>query len=132
MALVFNNALKEGFKYIIESDKGEKNPFSVTINPIDSVRLVQLEDGLLKRGTDNTLSIATGSYNVSLCVNSIVGWEGMADENGKPIEIVKDIKGFIAIQSLEQLPTAIITEVAGVIASVSQDPKNIQLFSEED
>lgn len=130
MAIVFNTELAEGFTYIVESEKGEKKPFSVTIKPIDSVRLVTLEDGLLKRGQDNSLSISTGSYNVSLCRNSITGWDNMNDNKGKAIPLVTDVKGYISEASLEMLPTSLITEIAGVIASVSQDPSTIQLFTD--
>ena len=83
MAIVFNKELATGFKYIIEKEKSEKAPFSVTVTPIDSVRLVTLEDGLLKRGQDNSLSISTGSYNVSLCSNAITSWDNMLDEKNK-------------------------------------------------
>ncbi len=130
MALSFNKDLEAGFKYIVESEKGEKKPFSVTIQPIDSVRLVTLEDGLLKRGQDNSLSISTGSYNVSLCRNAITGWDNMNDASGKAIPVNVDAKGYIAEASLAMIPTNLITEIAGVIASVSQDPSTIQVFSE--
>lgn len=132
MAITFNKKLAEGFTYVIEDEKGEKKPFSVIINPIDSVRLVTLEDGLLKRSQDNSLSIATGSYNVSMCRNAITGWQNLTDPDGKEINITLDTKGYISLESLEMLPTSAINEIAGVIVSVSQDPKNIQLFSDND
>lgn len=129
MALVFNKDLEEGFEYIPEEQRGEKNPFKVVIKPIDSVRLVTLEDGLLKRSQDNSLSISTGTYNVSLCNNAITGWDGLNDAKGKTIKIDLDPKGYISTASLSKLPTSLITEIAGVIASVSQDPSTIQLFT---
>lgn len=130
MAIVFNKELAEGFNYIVESERGDKKPFSVTIQPIDSVRLVTLEDGLLKRDQNNSLSISTGSYNVSLCRNSIIGWDNMNGADGKTIKIQLDPKGYISEASLSMLPTALITEIAGVIASTSQDPSTIQVFTE--
>jgi hypothetical protein len=132
MALVYNSKLVEGFTYIPESQVNDTNPFSVIIKPIDSVRLVTLEDGLLKRGQDNSLSISTGSYNVSLLRNSITGWSNMSDAKGTAIKMVTDIKGYISTESLSMLPTALITEIANVVAAVSQDPSKIQLFSVED
>ena len=132
MAIVFNKQLEEGFTYVVESERGEKKPFSVIIAPIDSVRLVTLEDGLLKRGQDNSLSISTGSYNVSLCRNAITGWGNLNGEDGKAIECQLDPKGYISERSLSMLPTAIITEIAGVVAAVSQDPATVQTFSEND
>lgn len=131
MAIVFNKELVEGFTYIPESQKDEKTPFSVTLQPIDSVRLVTLEDGLLKRSQDNSLSISTGSYNVSLCRNSIVGWENLNGVNGKPIKMEQDLKGYISEFNLSMLPTSLITEIAGIIASTSQDPSTIQIYAED-
>ena len=130
MAIIFNKNLAEGFNYIVEDERGEKKPFSVIIQPIDSVRLVTLEDGLLKRSQDNSLSISTGSYNVSLCRNAITGWGNMLDESGKEISIDLDVKGYISESALSKLPTALITEVAGVIAATSQDPSTIQTFTQ--
>jgi len=131
MALVFNKDLTEGFEYTPEAQRNEKNPFNVVIQPIDSVRLVTLEDGLLKRSVENELSISTGSYNVSLCKNAITGWNGLNDVKNKPIAIAVSPKGYISEDSLSMLPTALITEIAGVIASVSQDPSTIQLFTSD-
>ena len=132
MPIIFNKALADGFKYVVECERGDKKPFSVPIQPIDSVRLVQLEDGLLKRSQDNSLSISTGSYNVSLCKNAIAGWENLSDDKNKAIEIQLDPKGYISEHCLSMLPTALITEIAGVIAATSQDPSTIQTFSEAD
>lgn len=131
MAIVFNKDLVEGFEYTPDDQKGTKDAFSVTLQPIDSVRLVTLEDGLLKRSQDNSLSISTGSYNVSLCRNAIRGWGNLNDAKGKAIKIELDPKGYISEHSLAMLPTNLITEIASVIASVSQDPLQIQLFVDE-
>ena len=130
MAIVFDKKLTEGFKYIVESEKGEKKPFSVTIQTVDSVRLVTLEDGLLKRSQDNSLSISTGSYNVSLCRNAITGWENINDKDGKPLAIELDVMGYISEKSLQMIPTTLINEIAGVIATTSQDPSTIQLYAD--
>lgn len=132
MALVFDKSLVEGFNYIVEDERGEESPFGVIITPIDSVRLVTLEDGLLKRSQDNSLSISTGSYNVSLCKNAITGWNNLKDADGNEIKIQLDPKGYISEKSLSMLPTALITEIAGVIAATSQDSSTIQTFTQID
>lgn len=128
MALVYDKTLVTGFKYIIESERGEKKPFSVTLKPIDSVRLVQLEDGLLKRSQDNSLSISSGSHAVSICRNAITGWENLNGADGKPLGIQLDPKDYISEHSLAMLPTSLITEISGVITAVSNDPSTIQTF----
>jgi len=56
----------------------------------------------------------------------------MNDNKGKAIGITLDAKGFASSDSLSMLPTAIITEIAGVIAAVSQDPTQVQLFSSDE
>jgi len=132
MALVYDKKLVEGFDYILESEKQEKKPFTVTVTPIDSVTLVELEDGLLQRDEENSLSFRTGSFNVSLCRRSITSWKNLTGEDGKEIKMEKDEFGFISRDSLKMLPPAVINEIAGVISACSQDPKNIQLFSAGD
>jgi len=132
MALIYNEKLAEGFNYTIEDGRNGNKPFSVTINPVDSVQLVILEDGLVKRGEDNSVSFSTGSYNVSLCRNSLTAWENMLDQEDKLINIQLDARGYISRESLKMLPQHVISEIAGVILSVSQDPKNIQLFTDDD
>jgi hypothetical protein len=131
MAIIYDKTLEEGFKYISEDQRSEKVPFYVVIKPIDSVRLVTLEDGLLKRDADNSLSLSTGSYNVSLCKNAIVGWGGLQDAKGKDLEIQLDPRGYISNESLSKIPTMYINDIANVIASVSQDSANIQIFKAE-
>jgi len=131
MAIVFNKQLIEGFNYVVESERGDKKPFTVTLKTIDSVRLVTLEDGIFKRSADESVSLATGSYNVSLCLNSVTGWDNLNDVDGKAIPIELDPKGYISSESLAIIPTTLITEIAGVIAATSQDPSTIQLFTAE-
>jgi len=131
MALIFNSQVEEGFDYVPEAQKGEKKPFKVRIVPIPSVVMVKLEDGLLQRSVENELSLKTGSYNVSLCLEAVAGWDNMDDVEGNPIPLVATPKGRISEESLSMLPTGIINEIAGVIASVSQDPASIQIFAEQ-
>jgi hypothetical protein len=129
MALVYDKKVVEGFKYIPESQREEKNPFAVTIVPIPSIDLVRLEDGLLQRSQDNHLSIRTGSYNVSLCLAAITGWENMLDANNKQAKIEVSHGGRITEKALSKIPTTLINEIAGVIAVVSADPTQIQLYT---
>ena len=132
MALTYNSTLVEGFTYIPESQRDEKDPFSVKIVPIDSVRLTRLEDGLLKRDSKNNMSISTGTYYISLLEASITGWENMLDEKGAQLKSVLNAEGFLAPVSIGKLPTTLITELAGVVLSCSQDPANIQIFTAQD
>jgi len=130
MAIIFDKKIEDGFNYIVEDERGKENPFSVMIKPIDSVRLVTLEDGILKRDSNDAVSLSTGSYNVSLCCNAITGWENILDDSGKPIEMTKGPNGFISLEALAKIPTALISEISGVISAVSQDPSTIQVFTE--
>jgi len=128
MAIVFDKNIEEGFTYVVEAERGQENPFSVIIKPIDSVRLVTLEDGILKRDSNDSVSLSTGSYNVSLCCNGIAGWNNLLDSDGKQIPITTGPNGFISLESLAKLPMNVISEVSGVISAVSQDPSTIQIF----
>ena len=130
MAIVFDKKVEEGFNYIVEDERGQEKPFSVMLKPIDSVRLVTLEDGILKRDTNDSVSLSTGSYNVSLCCNAITGWENILDADGKELEMTRGPNGFISLESLAKIPTAMISEISGVISAVSQDPSTIQVFTE--
>jgi hypothetical protein len=128
--LVYNPQI-EGFNYIPMAEKGEEVPFSVKLKTVNSIELAQLTDGLLQRSADDNVSLRTGSYNVGICKSGIIGWAGMTDVNGKEISITLTRNGTIDDASLNKIPAPMFEEIAGVIASVSQDPATLQLFISE-
>lgn len=129
MALIYNAELTEGFTYIPRSERGQENPFSVKIKPLDSVAMVRLQDGLYQRSTTtDSVSLRTGSYNVSVLEASIIGWDNLTDQNGKqiPIKLIK--AGTISRESLNKIPSSMFDELSSVVIAVSSDPANLQIF----
>ena len=127
MALVYNKQL-EGFDYILQSERGEAKPFTLKLKSIDSIELAKLQDGLLQRA-DNSLSIRTGTYNVSVCRLSIIGWSNLLDDKKKQIAINTTAAGTISDISLNMIPADLFEEIASVAVSVSNDPTTLQLVS---
>lgn len=128
MAITYNNELEDGFVYVPLDQRGEKDPFTVTIKPMESVVQTKLQDGLLLRDDTAGVSIRSGSFNIGVLSNSIIDWSGIVDNTGKPIKIRLDRSGFITEASLNKIPATYFEELAGVSNSVSQDPATLQLF----
>ena len=131
MAIVHSKEAAEGFNYIIVSERGEKEPFTVKLKVIDSTELVRLQDGLLLRGNDDSISLKTGSYNVSALRLSITGWNNMLDAKGKQIPMAKKVNGLISDDSLNMIPASLFDEIAGVAIDISNDTSKIQLHTAE-
>lgn len=127
MALVYNKQL-EGFDYILQSERGDAKPFTLKLKAIDSIELAKLQDGLLQR-SDNSLSIRTGTYNVSVCRLAIIGWDNLLDDKKKQIKMKTTSAGAIADSSLNMIPADLFEEIASVAVSVSNDPTTLQLLS---
>ena len=127
MAIKVSQGKTKTYKYVPLSEREDEKPFSVTIRPLSSRELAILEDKLIKVSKDETISFNSGSFNWDVCKHGIVDWENLTDEKGKQVAIkVKD--GLVTDESLNKLPLYIITEVAGVITSISKDPENAELF----
>ena len=131
MAITYNPEL-EGFYYTLEDQRKDKNPFKVKLKTIPSKDLVKMQDGLLQRTQDDTLSLKTGSYSVTICKASIVDWQGMLDIKGKPVECKLDPSGLISDKCLNMIPANYFEEISNVASLVSQDPANLQLFKDDE
>lgn len=130
MALIYNEELSEGFEYIPRSERNAEQPFSVKVKPLDSITLTRLQDGLYQRNVDtSSVSLRTGSYNVSVLENSIVGWTNLTDKSGKPLPMKLTKAGYISRESLQKLPSSLFDEIASVVVAVSSDPSTLQLFT---
>ena len=128
MALKTKNQTGTTYKYVPVSERDEKQPFMVTIRPLTSRELAVLEDKLLKIGKDETISFSSGSFNWEVCKKGIVDWDNVTDEKNKPLALKKGIDGLIEDETLNLLPLYMITEIAGVISSISKDPENAETF----
>lgn len=130
MAITYNPQV-EGFTFTPQSEKGDKAPFKVKLKTIDSSDIVRLQDGFLLRGSDNNISLKTGSYNVQVCLLGIVGWENVKDVKGKDIEITLTPAGTISDESLNRVPPQFFEEFATAIVAVSSDPSKLQFYADE-
>ena len=120
--------VNDTYKYIPLSERGEENPFTVTIRRLPPREFTILEDKMAKINQDESISFTTGSFNWAVIKKGIVDWENIFDEDGKPIYPAKNGKGELLDESLDILPLDIIAEIAGTIVSISKDPDNIDLY----
>lgn len=131
MAITYNQ-VSEGFWYTPDSQKGEETPFRLKLKTIPSKELVKLQDGLLLRGLNDTISLKTGTYSVSVCKLAILDWEGVLDTDGKSIACVVSKGGMITDESLNVIPAPMFEEISNVVTTVSQDPSTLQLFKDDE
>lgn len=131
MAVIYDKNL-EGFYYTLQDQKGDDNPFKVKLQIIKSQELVKLQDGLLQRGEDDSLSLKTGSFSVAMCKASIIGWSGMLDKDSKDVPCELDPAGRISESCLDMIPAGYFEEIAHVASMTSQDPASIQLYRDDE
>ena len=115
------------YKYIPLIERGEKDPFTVTIRPLTSREFSVVEDVLSRINPDQTMGFAAGSFNFEIVRRGLVDWENLLDEEDKPVEIKKS-GGMVSIESMNMLPVEIITELATVISNITKDPANTEVY----
>jgi len=128
MALVVNSAPQGGHKFIPSSQKGQENPFTVYLKPLDSRDLLLLEDEVVVKKGEDTMFLASGSYSFKVVQKTLVSWENINDDDGKEHVLVKDISGEAAAESVGIIPSDMITEISNAISAISRDPSTFQLF----
>lgn len=131
MAIKYNPLL-EGFWYTPKDQKGTDNPFKVKLQLIKSTELVKLQDGLLQRSANDSISLKTGTYSASVCKASVIDWSGVQDLNDKDISCKLDQSGSISNNSLDCIPAHYFEEISQVASTVSQDPSSLQLFKDDE
>lgn len=130
MAIIFNKGLKHGFKYIPLDQKGDSEPFYVTIKPIQSRDLIRLQDNVILRDSEDKISMRTGSYNLNVCKLAVVGWGNLVDVDGNQVSIKIGVDGRVLDESLDLIPARYFDEIATVALHVSQDPSAIKQYEE--
>jgi len=116
------------YEFVPLSERGESEPFTVTIKVLPPRQFTILEDKMAKINQDESISFTTGTFNWSVIKKGLVDWDNMLDEDGKQIRAAKNGKGELLDESLDLLPLDIITEIANTIVSISKDPDNADLF----
>ena len=128
MALVINSVPQSGHKFIPSSQKGQENPFTVYLKPLDSRALLTLEDEVVVKKGEDTVYLASGSYAFKVLQKTLVSWENINDEDGLPHVLVKDASGDASAESVGLIPSDLITEISNAISAISRDPSTFQLF----
>ena len=119
---------QETYEFIPLSERGEKNPFTVTIKRLPPRQFTILEDKMAKINQDESISFTTGTFNWAVLKKGVIDWANMNDVDGKPIHPTKSGKQELLDESLDLLPLDIISEIANTIVSISKDPDNIDIY----
>jgi len=119
---------QETYEFTPLSERGEENPFTVTIKRLPPRQFTILEDKMAKINQDESISFTTGTFNWAVLKKGVVDWSNMFDEDEKPIFPAKNGKGELLDESLDLLPLDIITEIANTVVSISKDPDNIDIY----
>ncbi len=131
MALVINKTPQEGYKFIPMNQREESEPFAVWVKPISSKELMLLEDGVVRREGE-MVTLAAGVFSFKVLQKSLVAWEGITDADGTTLKIKRNADGTVSEESIGLIPAEMITEIANVVAAVSRNPANVQIFFPED
>jgi len=128
MAIVVNSTPKEGHKFVPVSQRGEKEPFTVSVKPLDSRDLLELEDEVVVKKGGDTVFLASGAYAFKVVKRCLVSWENISDDKGKAIILKKDVSGQASDESVGMIPSDLISEISGAITAISRDPSTFQLY----
>lgn len=123
-----NKTPTEGFKFVPSSQKGETSPFSVSIKPLTSKQVLLLEDKLVKRSGESDVTFSTGEFSYNTCKLGIIEWENIEDSEGKTLKLVKGSDGTVSDVSMSAIPSAMITEIANIIITISRDSAQIPVL----
>lgn len=129
--LVYTKKL-DGYFYTPQSqkDEGIEKPFKVKLKVLSVEEVAQLQDILVTR-TATEVKSNYGMHFIQACYKGITAWENMEDTEGKPLAMTKSITGTIDAEALNMIPYAMIEEIATVILSVSENPKNLVIFADK-
>lgn len=131
MAITLAKTPSTGYKYIPTSQKEEKNPFVVWVKPISSHALMIFEDAVVQR-KDETVYLSAGLFSFKVLQKALVAWEGIQDAEGEDLKIKRNSDGTATEETISNIPSELITEIANVVAAISRNPANIQIFFPEE
>lgn len=126
MALVYKKV--KDYEYIPLDERGEENPFKITFVPLSTRAMATLEDGYVTIKGEESISIHQGTYNYKAVKTALKKWENLTDDMGKSIKIKMTSKNEVADESLDMLPSTVLSEIAAVIINVSKYPEGADAF----
>ncbi len=127
MALKRKTNLPFSYDYTPISERGEKEPFTVTLKKLSAKENASIEDKLVEFHQDESVTFSTASTNFLMLQMSMINWKNMLDENDKPIAL-KVTNGLVTEESLNLLPPELIVELAKVVVGISKDPENAEFY----
>ena len=127
MAIQLNKTPITGYKYIPVSQREEKEPFTVWVKPISSYALVQLEDNVVSRENERVM-LSSGMFSFRVLQKSLVSWENITDSEGDAMKIKRNSDGTCTEETISYIGSEIITEVSNIVAAISRNPANVQIF----
>jgi hypothetical protein len=131
MAIKITKPVATGYKYIPTSERGEKEPFAIWVKPLSTRDLMVLEDNVVRRESE-TVFLSAGQLSFKVLQKSLVSWENITDADGNAITVRRNADGTASEESLGYLGAEMITEIANVVAAISRNTANIQIFFPED
>jgi len=103
MAIKVNTGLSP-FWYTPEGEKDEESPAKFKIKPIDQMTYLDIESEMKMRGDQVTLT----KRSIEICLRAgLSDWEGIEDQNGKPLKF--------SPHNFKYLDAELLTELAGEI-----------------
>lgn len=133
MAIKVNaKAANRSYNYVIRSEVGVVDPFTVKVRMIPAKDLMALSDKLVVRDAEQVMYMAKDYYTYQIAKLGIIGWDNMIGEDGIQIKPILEVDGVISDASMQLLTEGIIKELADVVLTISKDPSKIQIIFPED
>jgi len=86
------------------------------LRPLTAREQAQVEDTALTTGPDGRVySLNTGTHALTILRLGLVGWEGFADEDGRPVPFAKNGSGTVSEACLDAIPSRVRHELANAI-----------------
>lgn len=124
MAIKITKTPENGYKYVVQSERGKSDAFTVYIKPINTRTLLGLEDRMVQRKGDDVF-IAQGEFAFRIAQFGILGWENMLDEKNKPVAFELDADGVATEKTIAHIPADLLTEISGVVNAITRNPSSI-------
>ena len=132
MAIILHSTPKDGYTYIPSSEVDEKEPFTVKIKPLDTRMLLDFEDRMVERDNDNKIVVAQGVFAFRVVQHGLLDWDNMIGTDGKPLAFKIGGSGTADADMIANIPIDLLTEIAGIITTISRDPSMIPVLFPED
>jgi len=108
---------KEVREYILENERGSESPTIFKLRPLSLRETIEIED--LIGNSLEASGYPVGTFNYRVIRYGLCGWSNLKDQEGQEVPFITDPNGRVSDKSLERLPTAVRTELANAIWTMS-------------